>query len=196
MLKDKNKIKPIETKYKGYFFRSRLEARWAVFFDALGIKFEYESEGYDLGDGVWYLPDFYFPNGLFGVDYAEVKPYQGDYYSPMKAFGKITNFIFHKKCRFVLLDGPPNFTFFYVVDWPAGWIESCFREGALGIEEFLWQPGCFCCDAADKSPDGQWLLTPKGVSRTEFEAWRNVRTGYLWEPRYREAVYAARSARF
>ncbi len=27
-------IKAIQTKYRGYHFRSRLEARWAVFFDA------------------------------------------------------------------------------------------------------------------------------------------------------------------
>lgn len=53
------KIKPIETNYKGYRFRSRLEARWAVFLDALGIDWEYEKEGYDLGDKGWYLPDFY-----------------------------------------------------------------------------------------------------------------------------------------
>ncbi|MBK9515513.1 MAG: hypothetical protein IPO05_18320 [Flavobacteriales bacterium] len=51
-------IKPIETRYKGYRFRSRLEARWAVFFDALGLEWEYEPEGFDLGDGVYYLPDF------------------------------------------------------------------------------------------------------------------------------------------
>jgi hypothetical protein len=31
-------IVAIPTRYKGYHFRSRLEARWAVFFDALGIK--------------------------------------------------------------------------------------------------------------------------------------------------------------
>lgn len=43
-------IKAIETSYKGYRFRSRLEARWAVFFDELGIKWEYEKEGYDLTD--------------------------------------------------------------------------------------------------------------------------------------------------
>lgn len=36
-------IKPIETHYNGYRFRSRLEARWAVFFDALGIKPEFPS---------------------------------------------------------------------------------------------------------------------------------------------------------
>lgn len=51
-------IKPIETKYKGYRFRSRLEARWAVFFDALGLTWDYEREGYDLGAAGWYLPDF------------------------------------------------------------------------------------------------------------------------------------------
>lgn len=51
-------MKAIETKYKGYRFRSRLEARWAVFFDALGIQWEYEPEGFDLGEAGWYLPDF------------------------------------------------------------------------------------------------------------------------------------------
>ena len=53
-----NDFNPIQTEYKGYLFRSRLEARWAVFFDALGVKWEYEPEGYDLGDGLLYLPDF------------------------------------------------------------------------------------------------------------------------------------------
>lgn len=55
-------IKAIETVYNGYRFRSRLEARWAVFFDALGIKYEYEKEGYDLGEDGWYLPDFWLPD--------------------------------------------------------------------------------------------------------------------------------------
>lgn len=53
-------MKAIETVYNGYRFRSRLEARWAVFFDVLGIKYEYEKEGYDL-DGVQYLPDYWLP---------------------------------------------------------------------------------------------------------------------------------------
>lgn len=52
-------ITPIETVYKGYRFRSRLEARWAVFFDVMGIKWEYEPEGFELSDGSLYLPDFY-----------------------------------------------------------------------------------------------------------------------------------------
>ena len=54
-------IKAIETVYNGYRFRSRLEARWAVFFDTLGVKYEYEKEGYELPDGAYYLPDFWLP---------------------------------------------------------------------------------------------------------------------------------------
>lgn len=54
-------IRPIETVYNGYRFRSRLEARWAVFFDAAGIEYQYEPEGFNI-DGVYYLPDFYLPN--------------------------------------------------------------------------------------------------------------------------------------
>lgn len=53
-------MQAIETIFDGYRFRSRLEARWAVFFKTLGVKYEYEKEGYDL-DGVWYLPDFWLP---------------------------------------------------------------------------------------------------------------------------------------
>lgn len=54
-------IKPIETVYNGYRFRSRLEAKWAVFFDAVGIEYYYEPEGIKLSDGTYYLPDFYLP---------------------------------------------------------------------------------------------------------------------------------------
>lgn len=65
-------IKAIETVYEGYRFRSRLEARWAVFFDALGIQWQYEVEGYEV-NGVRYLPDFWLPTFSEGM-WAEVKP--------------------------------------------------------------------------------------------------------------------------
>ena len=50
----------IETVYKNIRFRSRLEARWAVFFDTIGLPYRYETEGVDL-DGVYFLPDFWLP---------------------------------------------------------------------------------------------------------------------------------------
>ena len=46
--RDGHHIHAIETRYAGCRFRSRLEARWAVFFDTLGIKWEYEPQGFDL----------------------------------------------------------------------------------------------------------------------------------------------------
>lgn len=55
-----------ETRYSGITFRSRLEARWAVFFDKLGLKWEYEPEGFQLDQGVGYLPDF-FVHGVSGT---------------------------------------------------------------------------------------------------------------------------------
>jgi hypothetical protein len=50
-------ISAISTRYAGCHFRSRLEARWAIFFDSLDIKWEYEPEGFETSVG-WYLPDF------------------------------------------------------------------------------------------------------------------------------------------
>jgi hypothetical protein len=54
-------IQAIETFYSGCLFRSRLEARWAVFFDTAEIRWEYEPQGY-LCDGKPYLPDFFLPD--------------------------------------------------------------------------------------------------------------------------------------
>jgi len=62
-----NEIKAIPTVYKGIPFRSRLEARWAVIFDRLGIDWRYETEGYDIqiedGLSIRYLPDFVLYGG-------------------------------------------------------------------------------------------------------------------------------------
>lgn len=80
-------IKAIETSYKGYRFRSRLEARWAVFFDAMGIEWQYETEGFELSR-CRYLPDFWLPKAEV---FIEVKP--GEDYVPPKwiyVAGKVT----------------------------------------------------------------------------------------------------------
>lgn len=57
----KRTIVALETQYNGYTFRSREEARWAVFFDTLGIAYSYETEGYKLKSNN-YLPDFFIKN--------------------------------------------------------------------------------------------------------------------------------------
>jgi hypothetical protein len=63
-------MKAIPTEYNGTRFRSRLEARWSIALDALGIPWEYEPRRFYLSQDRSYLPDF----RLWGVVYAEVKP--------------------------------------------------------------------------------------------------------------------------
>lgn len=94
-------IKAIETEYNGYRFRSRLEARWAVFFDTLKIKYEYEPEGYKLKNGIYYLPDFYLPDLEY---YAEVKGKNNHLYEDMK---KVEQFVMEKKTAVIILSDIP-----------------------------------------------------------------------------------------
>lgn len=61
-------IAAIPTEYKGRRYRSRLEAKWAAFFDLCGWSFEYEP--YDLG--AW-SPDFLI-NVRGNEVLVEVKP--------------------------------------------------------------------------------------------------------------------------
>jgi len=68
-------IAPLETRYHGCRFRSRLEARWAVFFDKLGIPWQYEPQGFQIGEET-YLPDFYLPQSKTWV---EVKGAEEDF---------------------------------------------------------------------------------------------------------------------
>lgn len=57
-------FKSMPTYYRGITFRSRLEARWAIIFDEIGIAWEYEPEAFKLDlfeNEFHYLPDFYLP---------------------------------------------------------------------------------------------------------------------------------------
>lgn len=59
----------IPTEYKGIRFRSRLEAKWAAFFDNVGWKWNYEPD--DLHG---WIPDFRFGMPTSSDVYVEVKP--------------------------------------------------------------------------------------------------------------------------
>ena len=69
-------IEPKPTSYRGQLFRSKLEARWAVFLDYHFIidSWQYEPHTFALPQKGWtYTPDFLFRAGPF-VGYIEVKP--------------------------------------------------------------------------------------------------------------------------
>jgi hypothetical protein len=91
-----NMINAIETRYKGLRFRSRLEARWAVFFDAMNYEWRYEEEGFELhafNEIIRYLPDFHLLNRKYPGIYIEVKgsddKIDQDKFSKMLDFGGI-----------------------------------------------------------------------------------------------------------
>lgn len=83
-------IQAIETRYAGCRFRSRLEARWAVFFDSLGIRWEYEPQGFRVVpcatcnahlrgsfEECVYLPDFRLPEQNVFFEVKGVAPDEG-----------------------------------------------------------------------------------------------------------------------
>lgn len=109
-------MKSLPSVYRGVTYRSRLEARWAIVFDALGAGAEYEPEGFELTwrgycqgrKGVQsrqhnYLPDFFLSR--WGC-WAEIKPTGGltdDAYEKCDALAGASG-------RYVyVFEGPPQF---------------------------------------------------------------------------------------
>lgn len=166
-------IKPIETQYNGYRFRSRLEARWAIFFDIIGLKYEYEMEGYDM-EGIRYLPDFYIPS----LDrWFEIK-------------GKSLNNYEMKKCEeFCSRKDNKNIKFSVLIGTP----EVVRIDDFIGILEYVWEW------PSKTYPENYRMLAPDGLSEKEYYS-RFVKG--LWivpnvtEEKLAKAAIAARQARF
>lgn len=69
------RFQPLPTTVGTTSYRSRLEAKWAVFWRSLGILAEYEAGGFDLGDAIAYRPDFRIPSW---ETWVEIKPHGVD----------------------------------------------------------------------------------------------------------------------
>jgi len=116
-------IRAIQTEYKGYKFRSRLEARVAVVLDALGIKWLYEDEGFDLGEEGYYLPDFWLPEFNTFLEVKAGKPSSKERQKLQKlmsgksAFGAFAmDFGRDKPFEYLLPKQPDSWEAFY--PWP------------------------------------------------------------------------------
>jgi hypothetical protein len=72
-------IRSIPTEFAGVKFRSRLEARWAVLFEELGLDWRYEAEPYQFSDGLSWLPDFWLPTIGFHIEVKPTEPALGDH---------------------------------------------------------------------------------------------------------------------
>ena len=193
-------IKAIETSYKNYKFRSRLEAKWAVFFDAMDLKWEYEPEGFFTNAGP-YLPDFRVMTPQGNVMWYEVKPEGVTEDDKFSAFLQEGNFN-----RGSILSGDPLNVFSYpdIVMCPrCGLIgkPDCglfINEGIIAKQKlFEVMVGCRPCD--DETPcggDHPWENGVKSHGVTPHKGW--VIASYKDEPfsHMRYAAIKAREARF
>lgn len=182
-------IKAIETHYNGYRFRSRTEARWAVFFDKLGIAYQYEPEGFELPDGSRYLPDFWLPVQEYWI---EIKPpnHPDNLSEKLMQLCKATG---HN--GFLLIDTPEP----YRQQYSSGPVLSD-RHYAHGRDiwdnHYVW---CICpfCGFVDLQFEGRAArIRCKCVQKHLPPGEHDDRTHTYDDPRLLKAYEAARSARF
>jgi hypothetical protein len=166
-------ISAIETTYKGYRFRSRLEARWAVFFDALEIKWEYEPQGYEKemydDKKIMYLPDFYLPDSKLYIEVKGNSDFEEwanlaedflDYYCPMPYF---TNSYDIDEGGFVILGNIPNpdtVNYFGIIRHSSGLWKNFMRFYPKMNKNFV-----FIDDDAETSDDPISLVIQDNVSK-------------------------------
>lgn len=167
-------IRPIQTEYNGYLFRSRLEARWAVFFDVMRYDYEYEPEGFDLGPDGLYLPDFWLPQVEM---YAEVKPTHLSIEEKRKCACLVEST--ERSC--LLLIGPPDFKEYWAyVPWRT---ENPYVDEHVDIE--MWDYALISLYVHAR-PEGRFFSSP------ECSDWCDEEFGHD----YVKAVHASRRARF
>jgi hypothetical protein len=171
-------IKAIDTTYRGYRFRSRAEARWAIFLDHAGIKWEYEPQGYVL-DGEPYLPDFLLYPGTPGQTWLEIKAKFPDAAEIRKAQALaretgIRTYLYFGPCE----QSGPGITD-AVTDWDKyfeGWVPETFwsnehgwlvHAGSAYVWQMKLQPTAFRFDTdpqrIDRAPKSNfWWWTDCG----------------------------------
>jgi hypothetical protein len=203
---NKHRIKAIETKYNGYRFRSRLEARWAVYFDALGLKWIYEPEGFDLGKSGYYLPDFWLPQVKM---WAEVKSdkFTTDEMKKATALADITR---HSVLQLV---GIPDFKTYVAYDpFPLGSVAEIDRDiqcnccGKANLIESRLQKCKECGASLDINSyfeDDYLISMYHDYPTSEHRFYANSGYGGEWyfgedwpKDTVKDAIIAARSARF
>ncbi len=101
-------MKPLPTKYKGCTFRSRTEARWAVFFTHMNWEWKYEDQGYELETGGYYLPDFEVRLPNLKEWYIEVKPDNFDKFDQDQYMNKLQRFTSEAGKDLLIVDGNPS----------------------------------------------------------------------------------------
>lgn len=193
-------IKPIETVAYGCRFRSKLEARFAVFLTELGVTWQYEPQGFHMPSGP-YAPDFFLPL-LDGGTWIEVKPYgPGSYFGwgVDSALGipKVDDSRLDEFADYMQSEGQ---SFYVAHGIPSDQLmDGWAKYSAEGMLEAPWDPFMWCICGCGKTVgiefDGRGdriRCRHAGCSRSPHGD-----KGYSHDhPRIRAAAAAARAARF
>lgn len=196
---EKYKLKAKPSVYGGITYRSRIEGRWAVFFDSLRLRHEYEREGYDLGDGVGYLPDFWLPDLDLWLEVKGADPEDDACDKAHRlavASGKRV-MVFFGGMTMPDAKGPPTHAYAFFPDSSADtgyqWCQ-CPQCAKLGIEfqgrtDRLSCKGCYFCHVGQASTHA---CKGAGCKRSPHGD-KGYRTD---SPQLSAAFAAARNARF
>ena len=150
--------------------RSKTEARWAYFLTAIGVKWEYEPDFFEVRPDVFYLPDFYLPD----LDcFLEIKPreYLPTRQSPTSDLCRITG-----KVVFTAYGSPKHIDPLSAVLHQAdefmgsqGLIPS-FPPNGDGSDSQDWFAGCSSCGKIRISSGGRRDLVECDCGINTFDA--------------------------
>lgn len=177
-------MKAIETNYMGYRFRSRTEARWAVFFNRIAFQWEYEPQGYLLDAQTPCLPDFKLVLPGDRMVFCSIKPEEADDFDN-EELRKLHLLADGTESDVLLLTGPPTHRAYNMV-------RPGTTEDVLSLAFFQdYEPYV-------NIADDYWfaaLSFDERTGRHHFKA-DERRLGKAFGRGYIQAVEAARSARF
>lgn len=182
MNSDQSQLRPIDTAYNGYLFRSRLEARWAIFFDALRIPYRYELEGFTR-NGINYLPDFWFPNGLKLLGEEGMR---SDVWGEVKPSANLSD---EERAKIVQLVENTDYTLLLFAGDP--WPNAVLRFISYDSNARQWRMPFVSW--IDMGQDGINLVQPQMIEQLSDP---NFARRLLTTPRLMAAYAAARQARF
>lgn len=188
------RIKAYPTEYRGRVYRSRLEARWAAFFDLLGWRHEYEPM--DLGR---WSPDFLLRD--FGM-LVEVKPVTD---LDAETFDRMVDACIERGfdgeesdinwvCQLGVAPFRENRT------CQLGWW-SAIRDASPCPAQLVWTPSykvpgikpeiatllpgdCFCTSSGDAGEwDNDWARRPLHYPDHAAELWARASGVVQWKPK-------------
>ena len=175
-MEQKMTITPIPTVVNGIKFRSRLEARWSIFFSSLNLNWYYEYQGFKIND-VWYLPDFLIITPSNEQHWIEIKPFNETYNLKYDLFKKsIQTHRLHKRCS--LLSGDPLDYLLYkhepYMPCPrcGGWLEhQDFHYSGWGGDGH----GVLCNYCDEETPSGRDnIKQTDGILAMEYEPYKGI----------------------